>query len=165
LLRQSGPLVLYSCNTWLSWAIAERYYQGIHYCWCAPFFDGRTAAQQYRLPPTASPAEISATLLAESSRGDRHSGSIERNRLGLRRGIQAKLKAGVISAREAAEIGIIVEDASLVDFRPLLYVIPFAAVAGIAAPVGPRARAHPLSPEYLIHTLPGHLFDVLELGR
>jgi hypothetical protein len=32
--RKPKPLVLYSTNTWLAYAISERYYRGLHYAWC-----------------------------------------------------------------------------------------------------------------------------------
>src|SRR5262245_16335140 len=39
------PPVLYSTNTWLAFAIAQKYYASRHYVWCTPHFDPRSMAQ------------------------------------------------------------------------------------------------------------------------
>lgn len=31
--------IYYSCSTWLSYEICQRYYGQVHYAWCAPYFD------------------------------------------------------------------------------------------------------------------------------
>lgn len=77
------PLLLYSTSTWLAYAIAERYYGGVHYAWCSPVYDGTTAESHINIPPTSSPAEIYRLLLHEVSRGERHGKAIENNREGL----------------------------------------------------------------------------------
>ncbi|MGB2602072.1 MAG: hypothetical protein WBC78_00655, partial [Candidatus Sulfotelmatobacter sp.] len=70
----SVPIVLYSANSWLSYAIAERYYNGEHYVWCTPAFDARSRySQEWHVPPTSSPFEIYNSLSEEVRRGDRHS--------------------------------------------------------------------------------------------
>lgn len=158
------PLLLYSTNTWLTWAIGQRYYRELHYCWCAPYFDGRLAPRHFQLPPSSSPAEIYSSLAGAVARGDRHSGIIERNKVGALRGALAKRKQGVITRRQQSEIGAIVADAVPNDFRPVLFVIPFGGVRALANEVPPAERAHPLSVEYLLPGLPGRRFDVLELG-
>jgi len=121
------PLLLYSTNTWLAWAIGQRYYRELHYCWCAPYFDGRLAPRHFQLPPSSSPAEIYSSLAGAVARGDRHSGIIERNKVGALRGALAKRKQGVITRRQQSEIGAIVADAVPNDFRPVLFVYPLEA--------------------------------------
>lgn len=54
--------------------------------------------------------------------------------------------------------------ADIQQFKPLIYVIPYTAVAAIAVEVPVSNRAHPLSVEYVIERLPGGLFDIIELG-
>ena len=162
--KENGrPALLYSTNTWLAWAIAETYYHGIHYCWCAPYYDGRVSPRRIALPPSASPAEIYNTLRQDVVRADRHSASILRNRVGILRGAMTKRVAGVITRRQEQEIITVVNEASAQEFRPVLYVIPFLPISRRVLSVPTKQRSHPLAPEYIIRALPSHLFDMIEL--
>lgn len=157
------PLVLYSTNTWLAYAIAERFYGGVHFAWCSPVFDGRRAAPYVNIPPTSSPAEIYRSLHREVDRGELHSEAIKVNRKGVTSGADAKLESGVISEVEYDEIIRIIERAAVRDFRPVLFVIPYEAVRGSVTDVPVHQRAHPLSVEYRVETLRRDCFDMLEL--
>jgi hypothetical protein len=157
------PIVLYSVNSWLAFSIAERYYSGQHYVWCAPIFDGRSPfTRSWFLPPTSSPAEIYSSLKEEVRRRDRHSAKIAQNRVGIVRGATIKKKAGVINDGQEAQIVSIVDAAELADFRPLVYVIPYHSVAHLAKEVPLVDKAHPLSAEWIIESLHRDLFDVIE---
>jgi hypothetical protein len=161
-----GPLVLYSTNSWLSFAIAERYYRGIHWVWCSPFFrSDRGAAVSAAMPPTAIPGEIYDALVSQIRNGDRHSPFVERNKAGILHGAVCKKNAGVITKRKYAEILACVERAETRDFRPLLYVIPLHSVGRLAKEVPPDERAHPLSVEYRIEALARGCFDVIVTER
>jgi hypothetical protein len=94
-----------------------------------------------------------------------HSAKIAENRLGILKGAATKRVANVISDDELAEINAIVSEATIGDFQPLLYVIPYEAVASLAIPVPVAQRAHPLSEEYVIEALPGDLFDVIRMEK
>lgn len=160
----TSPLLLYSATTWLAYAIAERYYAGEHYVWCAPVFDPRMQCTVDRvLPPTSSPCEIYRNLYEETKRGDRHSSKIEENRVGILRGASIKKICGIITDDQEREIVSIVNAAETREFRPLLYVIPFHAVSSLAQEVPIKDRAHPMSTEFLIERLPRKYFDVLEI--
>jgi hypothetical protein len=157
------PLLLYSTNTWLAYIIAKRFYNDEHYVWCAPFFDARSlAAVEISTPPSSSPAELYASLQQDVRRGDRHSKSISDNRDGIQRGADFMREENVIGEAQHAAVMKIVETAYPADFRPLLYVMPFAAVASLVREAPVEERAHPLSIEYVIRRLPRHLFDILE---
>lgn len=158
------PLVLYSTNTWLAYAIAERYYGGVHYAWCSPVYDGRRTASHVNIPPTSSPAEIYRLLPAEVERGERHSTVLEKNRKGLGKGLQARQAEGLVPAAQQEEIANTIASADIRDFRPVLYVIPFECVRGTVVDVPVRERAHPLSIEYRVERLSRDCFDMLELG-
>lgn len=163
-LNMTDPLILYSANSWLAYVIGERFYGGEHYVWCTPDFDARSLASVDQVvPPSSSPSEIYRGLYEDVRRGDRHSAKVKENNAGILRGAAAKRAAGVISDAEQKDILSILEQASGMDFRPLLYVIPFDRVRMIveAAPV--ELRAHPLSREYIVARLPRADFDVLEL--
>lgn len=119
------PLLLYSTSTWLAYAIAERFYGGVHYAWCSPVYDGKKAASHFNIPPTSSPAELYRALLDEVARGERHSELMKRNRLGIISGAEAMLEAGVITRHRRDEIEEIVEDIHPREFRPVLFVMPY----------------------------------------
>lgn len=140
----SSPLLLYSTNTFIAYAIAERFYRRVHYVWCSPHFDhGVGHGLGYRVAPTSAPMEIYRTLAREVQAGDRHSAKITSNRTGIAEGAAAKRSAGVIDAEQEAEITDILSRAQVQDFRPLLFVIPYAAVAGKVRSVPVANRAHP----------------------
>lgn len=160
----ANPILLYSTNTWLSFAIAERFYKQIHYVWCSPFFDSESAPDSALMPPSSTPADIYRDLYQAIKRRDRHCYAIERNKLGILRGATEKLTAGVIDPDTEGEIAAIVEIAELSDFIPLLYVIPFSMVRNLMAPAPVDERAHPLSPEFRIEELPKNCFDILKIG-
>ena len=156
------PLILYSTNTWLAFNIAERYYRGRHYIWCTPFFNGRSdKGEAGFVPPTSCPWEIYRSLYGEWRAGDRHSTKIEQNRDGILRGAKANRNAGVISEDQESEIAFIVRDAEIRDFEPLVYVMPYGRVSGLVKEVLVEERAHPLSEEYVIESLPRRLFDII----
>lgn len=157
------PLILYSTNSLLAYSIAEEFYQRTHYVWCSPFFlpPNRLAAA----PPTAIPGEIYENLWQETSRNDRHSHFIKRNKIGILRGAEAKLAEGIIDEDQQSAITEIVSLATPADFRPVLYVIPYDRTKKIIEDVPPRERAHPLSKEFRIPRLPWNAFDALELRR
>jgi hypothetical protein len=135
-----------------------------HWVWCSPYRGrGSTAAFDSAVPPSSSPFEIYKTLYEDVRRGDQHSDKIKANREGLLRGANAKLEKRVIDLATAREIGAVVAAAQVVDFTPLLYVIPYGLVARQAKVVPVERRAHPLSDEYQIESLPRTRFDMIEL--
>lgn len=160
----SELVVLFSTQTLLAYSIAQRYYHGYHYVWCAPYFDqGSKPPTEYFNPPSSSPVEIYKSLLEVTTRGDRHSTLIENNKSSIIYGATKKREAGVIDDRQLQEINCIVDATQPSDFSPLLYVIPYTeAVARITHEVHPRDKAHPLSEEYLIEALPRHLFQYIK---
>ena len=103
--------------------------------------------------------------MQEVDRGDRHSSKIIDCRSGIIRGAQAKRRNGIIDADTESDIIRAVETCETREFRPLLFVIPFAKVKKLVEKVPVSVRAHPLSSECLIPLLPGKCFDVIELGN
>ena len=161
----SSPLALYSTYTWLAFTINQRYYGGLHYIWCTPHFDPGSPflGVPSAVPPTSSPKVIYYSLYDEVAAGDRHSAKVAQNRLGLQRGADIQFRNGVIDAAARDEILTIIDVAELRDFRPLLFVIPFAPVAALVKQVRIKDRAHPLSEEYILERLSRDAFDVLEI--
>lgn len=157
------PLLLYSTNTWLAYAIAERYYDGVHFAWCSPVYDGTRADAHVNIPPNSSPADLYRLLRDEVERGEQHSAVLADKRDGLIRGAATRHAEGMIGDAEFDAIRQTVEKSPLHDFRPVLYLIPFDRVRATAVEASVEERAHPLSIEYKVDPLPRECFDVLEL--
>jgi hypothetical protein len=114
-------------------------------------------------PPSSTPGDIYRELREATSRGDRHNSKIAANKAGLLKSVVYKHKAGVVNEEQAKDIVSVVEASELVDFRPLLYVIPVSQeVSELLKEVPIMERAHPLSIEYLAEKLPGKFFDIIE---
>jgi hypothetical protein len=159
------PLLLYSTASRLAYQIAQRYYEDVHYAWCSPIFDGRAASRfGPGVPPTSSPCEIYWNLYEEVRRGDRHSPRLSSTRTGIVHGARTKRKAGIIDEETLTDIITSVELAPSWEFRPLMFLMPYSKVKKMITKVPVVERAHPLSLECLITSLPGRLFDVIELS-
>ncbi len=156
------PLLLYSTNTLMAYAIAEGFYGGVHYAWCSPMFDGTTAAAHVNIPPTSSPAEIYRNLWEEVRRGELHSAVIRKNYEGIKRGARAQFNAGIIDSAAHEEIRRVLRRSAVRDFRPVLYIIPYDRAVEHVSEVPIEQRAHPLSPEYRVEQLPRDCFDMIE---
>jgi hypothetical protein len=160
----TAPLVLYSAQTLLAYRINQRYYAERHWVWCSPYRGaGTTPAVDAAVPPSSSPLEIYKSLYQDVKGGDGHSAKIEANRQGLVRGANAKLAAQAIDEAVAGEIAEVANLAEVADFRPLLYIIPYALVAKEVKVVPVGQRAHPLSEEFQIESLSRQHFDIIEL--
>jgi hypothetical protein len=158
------PLILYSCYTWLSYKINEEYYGDCHYVWCTPFLNPNSKfAKENAVPPTSSPFEIYENLYKEVDRGEKHSAKINQNRLGILRGADIQRRNGKINDAAHQNIRLIVKEAQIRDFRPLIFVIPFEPVSKRLVHVPIKDRAHPLSQEFIIENLERNAFDVIEL--
>jgi len=156
------PLVLYSANTLLAYRINEHFYGQSHFVWCNPFFSASAASRDVQMPPSSTPCDICRTYLNDIARRDWHSASLRDHKTGLKKGMDSKLAGRVITDDQYRELDEIVSKASLDDFRPLLYIIPFAGVRKLVEAVSPLQRAHPFSREYVIRYLPRSRFDVLD---
>jgi len=157
----TNSIVLYSTNTLLAFRIAETYYQGKHYVWCSPYFEPGDSKLNYTIAPTSSPKDIYLNLHDEALRGDQHSAKIANNRVGIINGANLKKAAGVISSQELEEIIAIVHGAQIIDFRPLLYIIPYSLVTDICRKASIHERAAPFSEEYIIEALPSSCFHAI----
>jgi hypothetical protein len=157
-------VLLYSTNTWLALYLSSRFYGGVHWVYCTPVFALVAAAPHAPpQPPSSSPKNIYWELEKDVRAGDRHSSKIAQNRAGLKKGALSKHSAGLITDSDAADITWIVDHADIAQFRPLLYVIPRAGVAGRLKRVSPQSAASPFSDEYILEDLAIGEFEALEL--
>jgi hypothetical protein len=160
------PLVLYSVNTYLAFALNERHYDSKHYVWCSEVYDARSHHRLSRyadIPPTSNPHEIYRNLYEEVRRGDRHSAKIRDNREGILQGAGIKLQEGQISRHQYYEIEKTVASVEISAFRPILYVIPYSNVVTAVREATVEERAHPLSLEFIIESLDRQHFDPIEV--
>ena len=157
--KQKNNCFLYSVNTYLAHYICERFYNGIHYVWCAPSFN----SDVYNNPPSSNPKEIFFSLYKDVTRNDNHSDKIRQNRLGLMRGVEVMLTSGVITPEVRDEILLIIENADISYFIPLLFIIDKNQAQGKIETVPHKDRANILSEEYLIKNLHTDEFDVVHV--
>jgi hypothetical protein len=115
------------------------------------------------VPPSSDPFEIYRMLHFDVIKSDAHSPKIRDNRAGLLAGAAIRKANGEINDSTEKEIAAVINLASVRDFRPLLYVIPYYKISKIVHEVPVDKQAHPLSEEYIISDLRVDSFDVLQL--
>jgi len=160
------PKLLYSANSELSFHIAERYYSNKHYIWCSPYLgqdDLRTDLANQTNPPSSVPLLIYKNYADACRTNDKHSAQIAQNRAGLIKGAGVNLGAGIINHVQHDEIVAMATIADVVDFRPILYIVPFSKAKALAMPISCRSTASVQSVEYVFEKLPRHLFDAVRL--
>lgn len=156
--------IYYSCCTWLCYEICQHFYGALHYVWCTPYFDPPSRLNQpNHVPPTSNPREIYWNLRKEVEAGDQHSLKVGRNRDGILSGAKAKFEQGAIDAAQYKQISDMVLSAHLIEFRPMILVIPGEPVISMLRQVPWNDRASRWSEEYIIDRLPRQLFDAIEL--
>lgn len=156
-------IILYSVNTMLAYNINQRFYKQKHYVWCCPFFNSKSKGYyDANVPRSSLPAEIYMELLKDIRSNDGHSTKIKENRIGLLKGAVTKFKQGVISSDTKDIILSMIKKASVIDFTPLIYVIPFSKTKKLIEEVPIEDKASVLSPELRIKELPRNLFDIMD---
>lgn len=156
------PPILYSVNTKIKFLISERYYNQIHYVWCAPYFDISRKVN----PRSSNPIRIYNELKEAVSSNDHHSAKIEQNKLGLLRDAKANLLKGVISEGSYEQIEEIVKNMSDInDFIPIVYVIPTKGIEDLIKEVPIKMKANPFSQEFIIEELPRDKFDIINIDE
>lgn len=143
----------------MAYEINEKYYNGVHYVWCCPFFF------KAGHPVSSTPRMIYNSLIDDIKSRDKHSAKIRENIAGILTGAGIKLKAGIISPKQYDDIERrLRDDWERVDFMPLIYVIPSRAkVDALIVEVPEGERAHPDSEEFKIEALERRYFDVISL--
>ena len=115
-----------------------------------------------RIPPSSNPSKIYISLKEEVHSQDLHSAKIEQNKRGLKAGAAHMLKSNVISEHEFGIITKMVDSSSIVDYRPLVYLIPKELVEGRIEEVDVDSKANPLSIEYRVLDLDECEFEIIE---
>lgn len=157
---------LFSTNPLLKFEIHRDYFGNKHYVWCSPCFDARTSYLHgvTPLPPSSNPAEIFAALRAATmDRPDFHDKNIKGWKGTLQGLALSSRSAGSITAEQEEDIVYLTENADITKWRPLLYVINRAAVAGRLQTVPVPERANPSVAEYQLADLLPEEFDIITL--
>ena len=141
-----------------------KYYGGLHYMWCTPYFGSDFESPHFTVPPSSSPLEIYNTIKKEIEGADLHDSKIKLNRMGIRKGADAMLKTGNITAEAHSEILAISKLAPMQQFKPLLCIISRLEAVPYYQKVDIRSKANPLSHEYIVANLPQSAFDVIRIG-
>ena len=155
--KKTNSLFLYSVNSYLSYYINEKYYKGVHYVWCSPSFNDENN------PPSANPKDIYYTYKDDVRRNDTHSNQIERNKSGIKIGADAMLKAGIITQDERDDIILMVNEADITDFTPVLYIIDKNLINKKIQKPSLIKKANKYSDEYQIYDLQSNEFDVIHI--
>jgi len=149
---------LYSTNASISYDIAQEYYDGIHYVWCAPSLDVNP-----HQPASSSPEMRYSAILSEVRSNDLHGFYINSIKTGLRNGALKKKDDGVIDDSQYEDILYRIEEAEILMFRPVVYVMHYDAVQHLIVHTKPSERAGVYSQEYRIEKLPRAKFDILKI--
>lgn len=156
--------VLYSTMTTLAYNINKQFYHDLHYMWCTPYFGSDFASPIFTVPKSSSPSEIYNDLKKAVDTGDLHDTLIKVKRLGVRRGADAMERRGKITPEQARDIRTICKTAPREQFKPILCVLPRREVLPYSQAVDVKAKAHPLSQEYVVADVPQSAFDVIRIG-
>ena len=138
---------LYSTMTELAYKVAKEFYNGTQYAWCATEFNAVTQ------PATSDPAELCNASLKQISRQDRHATQIDRNKVGILRGAEKKLRDGVVNEEQYKYIQQLIEVSEYKDYMPIIIVVISSKVKIKCKEVPIENRASDSSIEYIIDDL------------
>ena len=153
----ANDLFLYSVNSYLSYYINEKYYEGNHYVWCASSFNGNIN------PPSSNPKDIYAAYKEDIRRNDKHSAQIKQNKLGILKGADAMFESGKITQDEKDDIIFLTNEADITDFTPVIYIIDKNIIDKKIKKPSLTEKAGKFSDEYQIYDLHTDEFDVIHI--
>lgn len=159
------PLLLWSTNTALKFKIQERFRDGKHHVWCSQTFDGK-AVGKYAIGRdqaiSSDPLAIYKDLRDAVDSSDSHNAKIA-SQIKVLTALAVQWAAdGQISDRNRDEIIAIVSKAVITDWKPLIFVIPYATVASRVKEV-PRAKRASHEPEFIVEDLASTEFEIIEV--
>jgi hypothetical protein len=157
------PLFLWSTNTYLKYRIQEEF-RGLHYVWCSPTFEA-AALPRYAVgagqPASSDPATIYRQLHHAVKTNDNGDAKIISQKKVLKALAISWFRAGAITEAEKDEIVAMVKYATISDWRPLIFVIPYATMRARTRLV-PRAQRVTHEPEYIVSDLTVDEFHIVE---
>ena len=160
---KDAPVLLWSAGNRVTHYISENFF-GQHYVWCSPTFDASAVERGktgYAQPPSSDPVSIYRDLFEGVRRNDAHHHLVERHKAKLQAVALDRHIAKQLTAGGAREVISYLENSTIKDWVPLVYVIPLAPVASRVLTV-PRTERASWSPEYVIQDLLSTEFSVIE---
>lgn len=161
-------LIYYSTCSTLAFFITTSFYNNMHFVWCAPVFNPKsldTNDLRSKIPPSSSPYYIYWQYKEAVVSNDLHSKLIEDNKDGIMKGATIRFGKQEITQSEFTRITEMVEQATIQEFEPKIYVIPADKVASKLILVSVEKSANPLSTEYKIEDLTIGEFDIIEVAK
>jgi hypothetical protein len=155
-------LYYFSTNPWIKWYICNRWRGDVHFVWCSEVFDPSSkGASHYGslIPPTSSPCAIYKDLAAAVRGRDRHNAKIVAHIASISARAEKWRADGEITDAVANEILAIVNRGDFDIWRPMLYIIPCAAIAAARVELVPIAERAGLGDEFRIKDLKGAEFE------
>jgi hypothetical protein len=157
--------LLYSTNVLLKYLIQKKYQNDVHYVWCSEHFDsskGPAYAIEALIPPSSNPVDIYRALNRAVAGRDRHDAKIAEQKASLLSLAVKWEQEGSISAQARDDITVFVKTAGFEMWRPVIYLIPRAAVEDRLMVVPAEKRAG-FGTEYIVADLHGDEFDIIEV--
>jgi len=160
--NSSEPLILFSTNTYIAYRINRDYYGDKHFVYCTSKAGCKSLnVELLGNPPSSRPMGRYNQLKDESKTGELH-GLIKEQKHGIQKGALEKYRKNQITLIQKEEILYIAEHAKNLDYRPLLYIIPYSKVKELLKKVKIQNKASLFSEEYIIKELPGDSFVIIE---
>lgn len=162
-MPKKTPNILYSTNCLLAYRIGAEFYDDLHYVWCSTAFGSPGIEPPlFSNPRSSAPYERYSELKKDiETLTDGHSNMVASLKAGIKGGANTKFSEGKITEGERDEIIEMVDAAKTPDFQPLMYLVPYDKVKGIAKRVPVLKRANPMSDEWIIEELPRESFDIV----
>lgn len=154
--------LLFSVNTLLAYAIAQKYYNQVHYAWFTTKFDYGN-----KQPASANPRSICHDLLEAIASNDHHCEKISRIQAGILFGAYDKRKKCIIDEDQEMEIRALVNQSceQLDLLLPIVYVASWQKAARFCESVDRGDKASPDSVEFLSRELPRTVFDIVDMKK
>lgn len=159
--------ILYSANPWFATEVASKYRGGNHFAWVCEYFDidhAPPGSPGALVAPSSNPRKIYDDLLQECNAEEGHSRIIRDHKKTFRRLGKQWLGAGEINQDQFEEIIASVNATSWKIWRPVLYVIPRAAIDPNRIETVQRKDRAAYGPEFQIVNLRREEFDVVDLS-
>jgi hypothetical protein len=167
--KASNPesILLWSTATWLKWHIQEEYFGGTHYVWCSPVLNSRSTgfySASAGRPASSDPFTIYHEIYDAIRTGDRHCAKIAEQGTNLMATATKLELDGIIDEDTRNKVLALVKFATLTDWRPLIYCIPWDPVASRVEEIDANLRAG-VAKEYRIRDLTADEFQLIELMK
>lgn len=113
-------------------------------------------------PTSSNPKRRYEILKNDVETSDFDSAMIKQNKTGIIKGAGILRTKGIISKQDETDIIYCVKNASILQFKPVILIIPYDLVKSELLPVTLKHKANPLSDEFIIEKLTADKFNIIE---